>query len=354
MPTQRIEYIDAMRGFTMLLVVYCHIVVQCLHIHSFTFNHLFLAFIMPLFFFISGWVMYKARREWGKEEAGRYIKNKFLTLIIPSVVFWVAFICIFQVTDTMLWFDAFKCGYWFTYALFQYFLFYVITMMLVPRKWKNTKKEDAIVITVAATIAIVSLCTRLLVVSDMMASHNLGTLHAVLAHYIGAIQWYYYVFFCLGTLVKKYFNTFIRLTDNKWFMAIIIACTFILAILQERTDGLTFIIPGLLLPAMCIFVIFTFFRKNEQIFTKDTRLGRTLQHIGRRTLDIYMLHYFFLPKNLRFVGDFFDQHSNPTLEFFISMALALMVVALSLAVSNVIRLSPLLAKYLFGVKEKHQ
>ncbi len=343
MPTRRIEYIDAMRGFTMLLVVYSHIVVQCLHLHSYTFNHFFIIFRMPLFFFISGWVMYKATREWGKEETGQFIKNKFLVQIIPTVVFLASFIYIFQVTDTTLWFGAGKCGYWFTYTLFQYFLFYVITMTLVPRKWKHTKKEDAIVITVASVVVIVSFCTRLFVITDV-----------VLAHYIGAIQWYYYVFFCLGTLVKKYFNPFIRLTDNKWFMTTIIACTFILAILQERTDDLTFIIPGLLMSGMCIFIVFTFFRKNEQHFTKDRRLGRILQYIGRRTLDIYLLHFFFLPENLRFVGDFFDQHSNPTLEFFISMALALMVIALSLAVSNVIRLSPLLAKYLFGVKEKQK
>ena len=77
MATKRIEYIDAMRGFTMLLVVYSHILVFSyentliydLHAgglnligagegNALTFNSLFVLFRMPLFFFISGFIIY--------------------------------------------------------------------------------------------------------------------------------------------------------------------------------------------------------------------------------------------------------------------------------------------------------
>ena len=49
--TQRIEYIDAMRGFAMLIVVLHHISLMCLGIDS-VFEKWAYEFRMPLFFFI--------------------------------------------------------------------------------------------------------------------------------------------------------------------------------------------------------------------------------------------------------------------------------------------------------------
>ena len=98
-------------------------------------------------------------------------------------------------------------------------------------------------------------------------------------------------------------------------------------------------------------VTFSFFYKYQDSFTKETKVGRVLQYIGKRTLDIYLLHYFFLPRNLQMVGEWFTENINPTLEFFVSLTLAAMVIALCLVVSNIIRISPLLANWLFGVKK---
>ena len=58
MATKRLEYIDALRGFTMILVVFAHIINYGYHITDAkaetmdTFNNLFIRFRMPLFFFI--------------------------------------------------------------------------------------------------------------------------------------------------------------------------------------------------------------------------------------------------------------------------------------------------------------
>lgn len=55
---ERIEYIDTMRGFTMLLVVYSHVRLYGLYFDDSnivsSFNSIFLLIRMPLFFFISG------------------------------------------------------------------------------------------------------------------------------------------------------------------------------------------------------------------------------------------------------------------------------------------------------------
>jgi fucose 4-O-acetylase-like acetyltransferase len=80
-------------------------------------------------------------------------------------------------------------------------------------------------------------------------------------------------------------------------------------------------------------------------------MGKWLQYIGRNTLAIYMLHYFFLPRNLQFIGNFFMQHSNPTLELFITMGIAILVIIISLITNAMICTSPFLAHYLLGVKK---
>ena len=79
---RRIEYIDAMRGFTMILVVYSHICNYCLGDKWMAFNDVFFLFRLPCFFFISGWLFDSLRRP-----ASDIIKRKFQIQIVPTVIF---------------------------------------------------------------------------------------------------------------------------------------------------------------------------------------------------------------------------------------------------------------------------
>ena len=56
MATKRIEYIDAMRGFTMILVVFAHICHFCLDDSRMGYNSVFIIFRLPCFFMLSGWL----------------------------------------------------------------------------------------------------------------------------------------------------------------------------------------------------------------------------------------------------------------------------------------------------------
>lgn len=66
----RIEWLDAMRGFTMILVVMFHVSNQsfCQLDNSSSSTPFLLLFRMPLFFFVSGFLVYKPQFE-------RSIKN---------------------------------------------------------------------------------------------------------------------------------------------------------------------------------------------------------------------------------------------------------------------------------------
>jgi fucose 4-O-acetylase-like acetyltransferase len=97
-------------------------------------------------------------------------------------------------------------------------------------------------------------------------------------------------------------------------------------------------------------ILFAYFRKFEDAFKKQTYIGRTLQYIGRRTLEIYLLHYFFLPGNLEWIGIHLMGNRNQTMELFVSLFITMMVITLCLLTGNIIRLSATLTYWLFGVK----
>ena len=76
-----------------------------------------------------------------------------------------------------------------------------------------------------------------------------------------------------------------------------------------------------------------------------------LQTIGCYTLDVYFIHYFFLPRNMGMVGEWFQAHPNPIVEYVLAMAIAAVVIVASLLVGRIIRLSPTLAHWLLAAKK---
>ena len=88
-PKERMEWIDAMRGFTMIMVVAYHVVTKGFDENikmSSTLPFLVL-FRMPLFFFISGFLAYKIDFSWTPRRLGMMIWKKAKIQIIPTLVF---------------------------------------------------------------------------------------------------------------------------------------------------------------------------------------------------------------------------------------------------------------------------
>ena len=98
--TNRIEDIDALRGFTMILVVCHHIASLCMGTDIVGYNDVIEKFRMPTFFFISGWVFYKTNRIWDLERSTTYlIKNLWFKL--SHFFFSFCYICMFLTILTL-------------------------------------------------------------------------------------------------------------------------------------------------------------------------------------------------------------------------------------------------------------
>ena len=100
-------------------------------------------------------------------------------------------------------------------------------------------------------------------------------------------------------------------------------------------------------------ILFSFFRKKQALFSQETKIGRTMQYVGRRTLDIYLIHFFLLPRSLS-IFTLFKDHPMPVIELLASSLIAILIIAVALIISNIIRLSPWLAHWLFGAKTSNQ
>ena len=101
-----------------------------------------------------------------------------------------------------------------------------------------------------------------------------------------------------------------------------------------------------------ITMIFSAFRSlysNTRLLPLTSCLS-PLKYIGTRTLDIYLLHYFVLPRFLLLHKEQLLICDSRIWEFLVAMVLALFVIAICLLASYIIRLSPFLGHYLFGVK----
>lgn len=74
-----------------------------------------------------------------------------------------------------------------------------------------------------------------------------------------------------------------------------------------------------------------------------------LKFVGRRTLDIYMLHIFFLP-NLKLFHSYFSENNSLIIMLTIGIIVAILDIAVCLFVSLILRSSTTLSQWLFGEK----
>lgn len=355
MPTKRIEYIDALRGFAMISVVYSHILFFgfsdsfgndfSLGGNEFlSFNSLFILFRMPLFFFISGFILYRNDFEWNTQNIASFITKKAKIQLIPTLFFLFIYTFITDASFIDSCCNSSKWGYWFTVALFEYFIIYVLYRFICNLIGKKNGIDWILIIgSLMLYFMVTPSCLRWLNIIDTTA-----------CGIIGLENLKYFLFFAIGTLVKKHFGNIQMLLDKSLVSGIGILLFFGICIYVLH-DGYFFnalythlflITSGFL----GLMIVFSFFRKYQSAFTSDTVIGKSLQYIGRRTLDIYLLHYFFLPRNLEVIGRFFSNNPNQTLELVLSLILALIVIGICLVTSQIIRISPILAHWLFGAK----
>lgn len=353
---KRLEWLDAMRGFTMILVVAVHVSGATFDIQTkiSSVQELITLFRMPLFFFVSGFLSYKATTEWNCKTLGTSLLKKIRVQLIPTVIFLFCF----EIYKNHDYVDSFirvlgmsrKGGYWFTWVLLLMFIAYYLYAFL-EQKLQNRFKQNFMKWLPITVLLVLSFC---LYESTYLPKYcKYPTEQWAEASSFNLFAGFY-CFFILGNICRRFWQQAEKLFDSTWFFPLLIVLAFFCSVEICLWHNLKFEwrnLPRTIDIIAILGIVLLSFRHYEHTFSKETRIGRTMQFIGTRTLDIYLLHYFFLPV-IPCVGQFFKTYRNNVVpELVVTIGMALIVIAFSCLTSAVLRTSPLLKKYLFG-KEK--
>jgi len=332
MAKERIEYIDAMRGFTMILVVYSHICSLCLGDMWMGWDDVFFLFRLPCFFFISGWLFETMARK----PFGQVARRKMMVQLVPTFIF------LFLLAPPPEFFHqlgAVKGGYWFTFVLFEFFILYMLSIRLC-RKW-----DFGVALLIALGSFAYSLYYHVIKLSAVgWQAHAISLLG-----FLSVALWRYFLFFYIGAWVRRHFESFIRWTD-KPIGILLITGVFVFIASTPHKDHLVYEILRFYVGGISgMWMVFCFFRLSAS-WLQRIHLSKPLQYVGTRTLDIYLLHYFFLPRFLMPYVGLLQNCNNSAIEFVVILSIALLVLSVTLLASYVIRLNHFLGHYLFGVK----
>lgn len=342
----RLRYFDVLKGIAIYMVVMGHVLTFCIRgIDSAIVFKAIGLIHMPLFFFISGYFTLKQTENERLRIPDMW--KRFLQLIVPMVVVSSLWIYYFphsglqsplKSTWSGLWLDLWKNGYWFTLTLFLINLIYILTISIANR-FKNPHRALA---TLSLIIGI-TLFTVNCHVNEEIA--NVIELPFVSK---------YYIVFMAGALCRAYPGTFNKITSSSgWFTCALLAGALLSYYVfypwefpempTETRDICQIAIH------ICLAIIGVYLARPwaESVSPTNRWLGLWC-YLGRKSLAIYLLHYFFLfPMSfLRAPLQAMGLDVVPT--FTAAAIAAALIVAVTLGVNYVIERSRVLALLLTG------
>ncbi|MCM1291724.1 MAG: acyltransferase [Bacteroides sp.] len=339
---RRLKEFDALRGFSMLSVVYMHVLLGA-GIGSFSTisGSFIMSWFMPLFFFISGFFSFKPLCKWRYKSFPRTLFQKVKALIISAIVFY--FLLSYCKGGNVLgWIHHGFKWYWFTPVLFEMYLFYMIAVSISLL----LKRDISMVMMIVVTII-------LWIEKDCTVLNDAGWWAVV----NGSALCYFIQWFVTGIIVRRYDSMVLKFLNSNIVRAMLVI-GYVALMCLTLSEGISlppFIkkLTSLAVSYFGVFLLYMLFYQGRQYFVSNNRFANMLCFTGQRTLDIYMIHYFFIP-TLPIIGAWIAPNSMVLFQLLYGLCTAIVITAISLLLSWCLRTSPLLADWLFGVRPKTQ
>lgn len=271
MNSERLQYIDALKGLAIILVVIGHVELYVLQSPGIITTFVSLLHI-PIFMFLAGQMLYKSIQS--DKNKNQLIISRFKRLIIPFFSFTLLYSILANVSLSKVYFSDYKYGYWFTLSLFNLLVItYLINGLssLVRRKY-----FDLIVFLAFYLIICVILYFNII-------PYKLS----ILISYKQIV--YYYPIIIFGFLVGKYPAVMIGIL-NRWYVALLAFICFILCVIMFRVYHVSSLL-FLIISNLSGFISIQFVFRNY--FVKIP-FNKTLCDFGKRSIEIYMIHFFYI------------------------------------------------------------
>lgn len=333
---QRIEYIDAMRGLAMMMVVISHCCSCSFGNHPIFSIYINNAIQIPLFFFISGFFVPKLT----KKSLYQVTTDKFIHLVIPALLVLFLFCWVFRHNYLSTIYQRFSGGYWFTLVLFIFIIIYLSIDKAIRFAGISGTKAKFMHIILG------------LIVSYSALFFSKYTTTCSLINLFSITEYFNYTYFVVGAVLFEHRDTVFKLQRNAIISGLCILFYFLaqIATALYGTESLQ-LGAGIFLLCMhtsSLLIIWQLFHRYPALST-DSHIGRFLSLVGRRSLDIYFIHYFFLP-DLHLWGNYLFSINAQFIEYLLAIMLAIPITFISLGMGYILRLSPVTTRLLLGVK----
>ncbi len=335
---KRIREFDALRGFSIFLVVFSHMQMMAGIGGDKTFlGEAITSFYMALFFYISGFFAWKAPDTNGIKKLPSMFSRKFKALVVSSIVF-SSLLNYSHGVNVLEWSVSGFSHYWFTIVLFQMFIIYYLCLLIS----KLFHKEISILLMIfTSVVALGILRSHILYnwpINPILGLDNLC---------------YFLQFFTFGLICRKYSAVFYKLLSKDFTITTLLPGTFLLYCISripEAKSSVITLLSTFVFTYCTILLLVCLFYKSKQYFEKSGAVQNALCLWGQRSLNIYMIHYFFLP-NLLFLGEFLKPNDMILFQIGVFGIISIFDIAICILISNCIRKSQTLSNWLFGVKK---
>lgn len=295
--SQRLHYYDMLKGIAIFMVVAGHILTMCIREIDRAAIFKFIGEIhMPLFFFISGVMSLKLTQ--GGDIMRPDLAKRALQLLVPMVVVSSIWIYYFphsglqsplESTWSGLWHDQWKNGYWFTLCLFEIIAIYGALTGIMQR-CRVLWQEIAVTVIVWAVLGI--LCYVVLP-QDTVDILGLG------------LTMQFFPAFMAGVIARRHADGFNRLVASSGVVTASLliggALLYFISWPWEFGNPHPIVVSAarsLFHIALAITAIAVVKPWSVEAYSQEHPDGRPWarmwSYLGTHSLEIYLLHYFFL------------------------------------------------------------
>ena len=332
---ERLEYIDALKGFAILLVVMGHVIPWCFEsfrdIPSMSPTPILLweiiySFHMPLFMFISGFLFGQSHFSSFKDYTVKMWK-KTKMLLIPYIVCGIL---------VFLWRGGREWTYWYLLTLLQLLLL-VGGIYFFIDKIKNTKSRI-----VAEIVALGGASLLLQLIPKVYGGPYLHVCYDWYQHLCSM-----YSYFAIGSFMMRNVNVHKIMNKHIYSLSLLFFCVSC-CIKIPFTSFMGVSLQSLSAIYCCLYIFI-------ECFTKGIVVDY-FERIGKKTLHIYILHLFFAVKITQ-LGDYFITLSSASrmefvtafvIQLLYSLIISWIIIELCLYAGKIIKTSPLFAFVLLG------
>lgn len=322
MSTNRIEYIDNLKGLAIFTVVLGHVVVFGYQNYENYIRIFASSFHLPLFMFLSGIVIKEL-------PSPRKLIVKLFRFLCPFICVGLTYNFIISRSINYFFFDSMKSGFWYLWVLSEFYALLAILRAIhnYSRKTSNIFIDILFLISVEILLIIFEKYTP--EASSLLSLNSCKS---------------YWPFFFGGFIFRKY-NLALILERYSNIICAFSAIIYLIVLYATITLNLHSYVNAI--TGLCaVPFLFILFKKRGH---KNSLIDKELNRLGRYSLEIYMFEYFMLAFiNLRNLEELFSSMNNHFLLLIIAIVITVLIVYSSIFIGYLSHETGYLDKLIYG------